>query len=129
MIPLPFLFPFILRLLGGRFKWLAHLLSYAIVIAAIGGAVYGAYCWAWDRGRDHERAEWNKEVAKVRKARTEAMQRASEADAKRAAEGAKPIIEKRKEIDNATANLPDQSPSARQRARGCAELRRQGRGC
>lgn len=21
-------------------------------------ALYGAYCWAWDKGRDHERAKW-----------------------------------------------------------------------
>lgn len=29
------------------------------------------------------------------------------------------------EIDNATRNIPDQAPSARQRARACVELRRE----
>jgi hypothetical protein len=33
--------------------------------------------------------------------------------------------QRREEIDNATRNLPDQAPSARQRARVCVELRRQ----
>lgn len=32
-------------------SWLAVLL-----IAFL--ALYLAYCWAWDRGRDHERAKW-----------------------------------------------------------------------
>ena len=34
-----------------------------------------------------------------------------------------------KEIDNATRDIPDQAPSARQRARACVEFRRQGGGC
>lgn len=33
--------------------------------------------------------------------------------------------QRQQEIDNATRNIPDQAPSARQRARGCVELRRQ----
>ncbi len=33
--------------------------------------------------------------------------------------------QRREEIDNATRNIPDQAPSARQRARVCVELRRQ----
>jgi hypothetical protein len=36
------------------------------------------------------------------------------------------IITNRKEVDDATAPIPDQPPSARQRARACVELRRQG---
>jgi hypothetical protein len=33
--------------------------------------------------------------------------------------------QRKQEIDNATRNIPDQAPSARQRARACVELRRQ----
>jgi uncharacterized protein HemX len=33
--------------------------------------------------------------------------------------------QRQQEIDNATRNIPDQAPSARQRARVCVELRRQ----
>lgn len=107
----------------------AKALSGMIVVAALCGLLWGAYDWAWDRGRDHERAEWQAEVEKVREKRRKASELAAEADAKIAADAATPITDKRKEIDNATANLPDQNLSARQRARACAELRRTGRGC
>ncbi len=33
--------------------------------------------------------------------------------------------QRQEEIDHATRNIPDQAPSARQRARACVELRRQ----
>lgn len=33
--------------------------------------------------------------------------------------------QRKQEIDDATRNIPDQAPSARQRARACLELRRQ----
>ena len=33
--------------------------------------------------------------------------------------------QRQQEIDNATRNIPDQAPSARQRARACLELQRQ----
>lgn len=36
------------------------------------------------------------------------------------------IAAARKEVDDATAQIPDQAPTARQRARACVELRRQG---
>ena len=35
--------------------------------------------------------------------------------------------QRQQEIDNATRNIPDQAPSARQRARACLELQRQAR--
>lgn len=35
--------------------------------------------------------------------------------------------QRRKDIDDATAGIPDQAPSARQKARACVELRRQGK--
>lgn len=107
----------------------AKALSCAIVVAALCGLLWGAYSWSWDRGRDHERAAWQAEIAKVKAKRQKAAETAADADAKIAAEAATPITEKRKEIDNATANLLDQALTARQRARACAELRRTGRGC
>lgn len=118
--------PFLARWASER---VAKVLSSALVLALLCGALYAAYSWSWDRGRDHERAEWQAQVEKVRAKRRKAAELAAEDDAKIAAEAATPITEKRKEIDNATANLPDQSLTARQRARACAELRRQGRGC
>lgn len=36
----------------------ASLIGHAIVAAILAGALYLAYCWSWDRGRDHERAKW-----------------------------------------------------------------------
>ena len=117
-------------LLGRWFtKRVAGAVSGLTVVALLCGLLWGFYSWSWDRGRDHERAEWNAEFAKVRAKRQKTAETAADADAKTAAEAATPITEKRKEIDNATANLPDQGLSARQRARACAELRRQGRGC
>ena len=108
---------------------IAGALSGLIVAALLCGAVWGAYRWSWDRGRDHERAAWQAKVEVVREARRKTADDAAAADAKTAAEAAIPITEKRKEIDNATANLPDQGLTPRQRARACAELLTQGRGC
>lgn len=37
---------------------LARLASWGIVVALAFLALWLAYSWAWDRGRDHERAKW-----------------------------------------------------------------------
>lgn len=108
---------------------IAGLVSGLIVVALFCGALWGAYCWSWDRGRDHERAAWEARVKEVREKRLETAAAAAKTDVETAAQSSAAITEKRKEIENATANLPDQGLTARQRARACAELRRQGRGC
>jgi hypothetical protein len=108
---------------------IAGLVSGLIVGGLLCGALWGAYCWSWDRGRDHERAAWEARVKEVREKRQETAAAAAKTDVETATQSSAAITEKRKEIDNATANLPDQGLTPRQRARACAELRRQGRGC
>jgi hypothetical protein len=39
--------------------------AWGIVLLVAALAVWGAYCWAWDKGRDHERARWEAASAKV----------------------------------------------------------------
>ena len=60
-----FLLPLATRLVGERF---AKLAAWAFMLLLASGAIYAAYCWAWDRGRDHERARWEAASAKVEKA-------------------------------------------------------------
>ena len=60
---------------------LANVIGHAIVAAVMAGLIYLAYCWAWDRGRDHERAAWQQKVAEIRKERDDAMAALGEQDA------------------------------------------------
>ncbi|ALC12458.1 hypothetical protein [Sphingopyxis sp. 113P3] len=118
--------PLATRLVGERF---AKAASWAFIALLVLGALYAAYCWAWDRGRDYERAAWQTEVAEIRKERDDAMAALGAADAKDADALETSITENRKALDDETANLPDQPLSDRQRARACRELMRQGRRC
>lgn len=120
------LLPLATRLVGERF---AKLASWAFVALLVLGAIYAAYCWAWDRGRDHERAAWEAAVAEIRKERDDAMAALGKQDAKDADALETSITENRKALDDETANLPDQPLSDRQRARACREFLRQGRRC
>ncbi len=54
---IPFLSPFILRLLGGRFKWLADLIAIAVILAFVAAPV-GLWLHFHDRSviADHEAA-------------------------------------------------------------------------
>ncbi|HYI43716.1 MAG TPA: hypothetical protein VD768_08860 [Sphingomicrobium sp.] len=76
-------------------------------------------------GKKIERRNWQAKIARV-EAAAEKKQR--EADAARAElqrlENER-ITANRKEVDDAVAPIPDQAPTARQRARACVELRRQ----
>ncbi|HMO74104.1 MAG TPA: hypothetical protein PKD48_02040 [Sphingopyxis sp.] len=54
---------------------LAKLSAWGIVVALCALALYLAYSWAWDRGRDAERDRWEAAVAKIEAA-------AAKADAK-----------------------------------------------
>ncbi|SKB27333.1 hypothetical protein [Sphingopyxis flava] len=120
------LLPLATRIVGERF---AKLAAWAFVAMAVAGAVYAAYCWAWDRGRDHERAAWQVKVADIRKERDDAMAALGKRDAEDADALETSITENRKALDDEMANLPDQPLSNRQRARACRELMRQGRRC
>lgn len=56
--------------LGGRITQKAADMLSVWIVALVGllisvGALYGAYCWAWDKGRDHERARWEAASAKI----------------------------------------------------------------
>lgn len=54
--------------LMGRFALgpkLANVIGHAIVLAVLAGLLYLAYAWAWDRGRDSERARWEAAAAKI----------------------------------------------------------------
>jgi C4-dicarboxylate-specific signal transduction histidine kinase len=93
------------------------------VLAAISLAFILVQC----SGRSAERNAWE---ARTEKARADAETRARTADAARAVEvGAAndAITQAREELDNATRDLPDESPSAIRRARMCAELQQQAR--
>lgn len=120
------LLPLATRLVGERF---AKAASWVFMLLLVAGAVYAAYCWAWDRGRDHERAEWQAKVVEIRKERDDAMAALGKHDAKDADALETSITKNRKALDDETANLPDQPLSDRQRARACRELMRQGRRC
>lgn len=39
--------------------------AWGVVLLVALLSLYGAYCWAWDKGRDHERARWEAASAKV----------------------------------------------------------------
>ena len=39
--------------------------AWGIVLLVALLSLYGAYSWAWDKGRDHERARWEAASAKV----------------------------------------------------------------
>lgn len=67
---------------------LANLIGHAIVAAVMAGLIYLAYCWAWDRGRDHEGARWEAAAAKI-----------EAADAKADAAGAVTAAETKGKVD------------------------------
>ena len=120
-----FLIPIAAKMVGKRF---AKAASWGFVLLIAGIAIWQIYSTIYDRGVQHERDEWVEEVAEIRKARDAAMIKANAYDKLVKAGGEKAITDKRKELDDETAKLPDKGLSARQRARADIELRRkQGR--
>lgn len=90
--------------------------------------------WLW--GEHRHSAGYNqrvKEEAEEQRQAEEEQERkrieAERGDKKTKNSGDKAIADRRKDLDDAKANLPDQGLTARQRARACAELRRQGKVC
>ena len=80
-------------------------------------------------GVSAERAAWEKKVSDETIARQKAAlaeERQREIDAAR---GAAAIATQRKELDDATADLPDRALTDRQLARFCAERMRAGKPC
>ena len=93
----------------------------ALLLALVVGTL--SYC----QGRDRERERWQVKVATAEKTATDRARTADEARAKSLATSTEAITKARKDLDNATAHLPDESPSVRRRARLCAELRAEAR--
>jgi predicted nucleic acid-binding Zn-ribbon protein len=103
------------KLVGPRFA--KPLLIGAGILAIL--VLLGTAKCAYDRSviKRHNLEQEAKQAKRERKADTN-LERARDAHEEAAAI-------RKQEIDNATRNLPDQAPSARQRARVCVELRRQ----
>lgn len=81
-------------------------------------ALYLAYSWAWDRGRDHERARWEAAAAKI-----------EAADVKADAAGTITASETKKDIDDGNKRAEDAARGSDDPlAAGIGELRRQGSG-
>lgn len=90
--------------------------AWIIIALALVGAVYAAYCWSWDRGRDHERAKWE-----------DAAKMLEDADAAADAEARDVAAETKKDIDDANERAKDAAASSDDPlAAGLGELRRQG---
>ena len=86
----------------------AKLASWAIVALLALAALYAAYSWSWDRGRDHERARWEAAAAKI-----------EAADAKADAAGTVTAAETKGKVDA-------QNDAAREAARGADDKLRAG---
>lgn len=97
--------------------------------AALGAAVAipPAFLLGQCDGRARERDAIEAAQQKAKAAAGERARVADDARRKLDAAATAKITADRKEVDNATAQIPDQAPSARQRARACLELRRSGR--
>lgn len=107
--------------LMGRFALgpkLANVIGHAIVLAVLASLLYLAYAWAWDRGRDSERARWEAAAAKI-----------EAADAKADAAGTVTAAETKGKVDATNKAAEDAArDSSDPLAAGIGELRRQGSG-
>lgn len=114
MIP-AFLLSFASGIVGPKFAKLAVIASAIVLLIAILGLGKCAY----DKSviRQHEQKAEIKQVKRERKADANLQVSKGRDDA--AAQ------QRKQEIDNATRTIPDQRPSARQRAIACVELRRE----
>lgn len=94
------------------------------ILAAV-AIVIGAFMLGQCQGRSAERTAWEAKAAAIA-AKAVKIQRAAD-DLRRKAEqlDRDRITSNRKEVDDALSGIPDQAPTARQRARACLELRRQ----
>lgn len=117
---IPFLSPFILSLLGGRFKWLADLLAIGTLIIAAWGA------WnLWLHFHDSNVIEKhdNKITAETMKTDFEAKLEAADQRAKDQAT----ISANQEERNDEIRKAPDSKPSAARNALNCDRMRRQGK--
>ena len=96
----------------------AKLASWAIVALLALLCLWGAYSWAYDNGRDDERARWEAAAAKI-----------EAADAKADAAGTVTAAETKKDIDDGNKRAEEAARGSDDPlAAGIGELRRQGSG-
>lgn len=112
MIPL-FLLNFASGIVGPKFAKAGVIVAAIVLLVTVMGLGKRAY----DRSviRQHEQKAALEQAKRERKADANLQIQKGRDDA--AAQ------QRQQEIDNATRNIPDQAPSARQRARVCVELR------
>lgn len=111
--------------LGGYANWVS-VAGIGLVLMALGT---GIYIKGRVDGKNLERISWEKHVDTVIENRWKAKVKADTQDLQTRNQGNTAIEQRREGLDNAKQDLPDQGLTDRQRARGCAELQRQGRGC
>jgi len=93
-------------------EWIAR--GAFLALAAL--ALWLAYCWSWDRGRDHERAKWEA-----------AAEHLEDADAAADAEAIDVAHDAQKDIDDGNKRAEDAARGSDDPlAAGIGELRRQG---
>lgn len=94
--------------------------KFALALVFVAGASY--FLGQCD-GRKSERNAWQAKAARFEKEAADRARKADEARRQELATQTGNIAKDREELDNATRDLPDESPSARRRARVCRELR------
>ncbi|ALJ14141.1 hypothetical protein [Sphingopyxis macrogoltabida] len=101
--------------LGAR---MATVTAWALTIGLAFLALYLAYCWAWDQGRDHERAKWEA-----------AAELLEDADAAADAEALDVAHDMKGQVDATNQRARDAAAASDDPlAAGIGELRRQGGG-
>ena len=126
MIPTIILKFFIARL-GARWGPIAaYGLALALFAAAVAWGVSRIYAAGYQAGGDARDQARKAETEAIIEKRVAAAIAAYKRDQAIKDGGEAAIAKRRKELDDATANLPDQPLSERQRARACRELRSQG---
>lgn len=116
---------------SGPWGWVAWIWKNKKLIAGVLGWLLIGPAWlhGCSHGQNIERLENEKNVAAIIAKRWKAKVAADRRDHAIATRGAAIIRDRRKDLDNAKINIPDQGLTARQRANACAQLRRQGKGC
>jgi hypothetical protein len=107
-------------------KWIGVGLAALALVAAVVFSIKAYGNARYEAGILEERTIWETAVAEAERKQAEAQRKADQNLAGQKAEDERRIAEGRQEIENAVSDIPDQGTSARQRARACHELRRQG---
>lgn len=115
----------------GLSERIAKLIAYVgiplLILAAVGVGLWWLRHDAYGDGERHERAAWEAKAAEMARQAAELQRRADQLRQAAEQQDEARIATNRKEVDDAVKNIPDQGTSARQRARACLELRRQGK--